>query len=125
MKRLLLCLSLVLLMTVFSIYAFYSCKATAEEIKQNIESVSENFRNEDFNTALSKADNAINLWHKLSDRTIFVEDVQNDIEIEMTLARISEMTRQKSDDIYAECRVLYSLLDSFIDKQTPRFANVF
>ncbi len=125
MKRLLLCLSLVLLMTVFSIYAFYSCKATAEEIKQNIESVSESFGNEDFDTALSKADNAINLWHKLSDRTIFVEDVQNDIEIEMTLARISEMTRQKSDDIYAECRVLYSLLDSFIDKQTPRFANVF
>ena len=112
-------------MTVFSIYAFYSCKATAEEIKQNIESVSENFRKEDFDTALQKADNAINLWHKLSDRTIFVEDVQNDIEIEMTLARISEMTRQKSDDIYAECRVLYSLLDSFIDKQMPRLANVF
>ncbi len=125
MKRLLLCLSLVLLMTVFSIYAFYNCKATAEEIKQNIESVSENFRKEDFDTALQKADNAINLWHKLSDRTIFVEDVQNDIEIEMTLARISEMTRQKSDDIYAECRVLYSLLDSFIDKQMPRLANVF
>lgn len=125
MKRLMLCLFLVLLMTGFSIYAFYSCKATAEEIKRNVESVSENFRNEEYATALIKADNAIDLWHKLSDRTIFVEDVQNDIEIEMTLARISEMTRQQSDDIYAECRVLYSLLDSFIDKQTPRLANVF
>ncbi|MBR4305578.1 MAG: hypothetical protein IKT78_01900, partial [Ruminiclostridium sp.] len=59
------------------------------------------------------------------DRTVFVEDAQNDIEIEMSLARISELIRQQSDDLYAECRVLYALLDSFMDKQTPRPANIF
>lgn len=125
MKRFLFCLFLVFVMTGFGIYAFFSCKATANEIKQNIEAVSESFENEDYDTALIKADNAINLWHRFSDRTVFVEDVQNDIEIEMTLARISEMARRQEGDIYAECRVLYSLLDSFIDKQTPRFANIF
>ena len=43
----------------------------------------------------------------------------------MTLARISEMAKQRDDDIYEESRVLFTLLDSFIDKQTPTLANIF
>ena len=125
MKRLTLCLTLILLMTAFGAYAFFNCKSCAEEIKQEVYTVAECFKKEDYDTALFISDKAIGLWHKLSDRTIFVEDIQNDIEIEMTLARISEMARQKDDDIFEECRVLFTLLDSFIDKQTPTFANIF
>ena len=125
MKRFMFCLFLVLLMTGFSVYAFYSCKDTADEIKQSIEAASESYKKGDLDTSVKCAENAISLWHKLSDRTVFVEDAQNDIEIEMSLARISELIRQQSDDLYAECRVLYALLDSFMDKQTPRPANIF
>lgn len=125
MKRLILCLTLILSMSLFAFYAFFNCRTCAEEIKQEIKSAAECFKKEDYSTALGISDKAIDLWHKLSDRTIFVEDIQNDIEIEMTLARISEMARQKDDDIYEECRVLFTLLDSFIDKQTPTLANIF
>ena len=125
MKRLTLCLSLIVIMTAFGAYAFFNCRGCAEEIKQEIKSVAEHFTKEDYETALGLSDKAIDLWHKLSDRTIFVEDIQNDIEIEMSLARISEMARRRDDDIYEECRVLFTLLDSFVDKQTPTFANIF
>ncbi|MBQ8789828.1 MAG: DUF4363 family protein [Ruminiclostridium sp.] len=125
MKRLSLCLALIISMALFGSYAFFSCKDCAVEIKQEIESAARCFKNEDYVTATEFSDKAIILWHKLSDRTVFVEDIQNDIEIEMTLARISEMARQQDDDIFEECRVLFTLLDSFIDMQTPTLANIF
>ena len=125
MKRLTLCLILIPLMILFGAYAYFNCRECAREIKQEIRSAAECFKKEDFNAAIEFSDKAIDMWHKLSDRTIFVEDIQNDIEIEMTLARISEMVKQRDDDIFEESRVLFTLLDSFIDKQTPTLANIF
>lgn len=125
MKRLTLCLTLILLMSLFGAYAYSNCRECAEDIKQEILSAAECFKKEDYDTAIEFSDKAIDMWHKLSDRTVFVEDIQNDIEIEMTLARISEMAKQRDDDIYEESRVLFTLLDSFIDKQTPTLANIF
>ena len=59
-------------MSLFGAYAYSNCRECAEDIKQEIQSAAECFKKEDYDTALEFSDRAIDIWHKLSDRTVFV-----------------------------------------------------
>lgn len=75
--------------------------------------------------AIEKADLAEQLWRKMSQHTIFVEDTECDNEIAMSLARIKVFAENSEDDIYSECAVLKRLIELYITRQQITPASVF
>lgn len=75
--------------------------------------------------AIEKADLAEQLWRKMSQHTIFVEDTECDNEIAMSLARIKVFAENGEDDIYSECAVLKRLIELYITRQQITPASVF
>lgn len=125
MKRLISCSLIVAVIIGFSLYGYYYSANATENIKSSIEALMQRFEEGDYDAAQKAAQDARHEWAALSADTIFVEDTECDNEIQMSIARINELCVQRDDEIYAECRVLQELLDSYISRQQPTPANIF
>ncbi len=124
MKRLLICSVIMTAVTAMSIYSYNYCENTATSISLTLSEISESCEKGDYETAQEKAKSARITWQNISENTVFVEDTECDNEISMTLARIEEMAKRQSDDIFYECTVADELLQTFITRQKPTWGNV-
>ena len=111
MGRITACAAIVIAMVAFALYGYNYSGTCARRIYTA--------------KAIEKADLAEQLWRKMSQHTIFVEDTECDNEIAMSLARIKVFAKNGEDDIYSECAVLKRLIELYITRQQITPASVF
>ena len=132
MGRITACAAIVIAMVAFALYGYnYSDTCArriylaADEITQAVDKTAGGAYPEGIEKAIEKADLAEQLWRKMSQHTIFVEDTECDNEIVMSLARIKVFAKNGEDDIYSECAVLKRLIELYITRQQITPASVF
>ncbi len=125
MKRLLICTLIITAVIGLCLYSYSYCEKTAQNISDTLSLMIISYDNSDYKSAEEYALTAKNQWHDISENTVFVEDTECDNEITMTLARIEEMVKRRSEDLYYECIVAKELLSTFVTRQKPTISNVF
>ena len=119
MGRITACAAIVIAMVAFALYGYNYSDTCARRIYLAADEKNDTAK------AIEKADLAEQLWRKMSQHTIFVEDTECDNEIAMSLARIKVFAENGEDDIYSECAVLKRLIELYITRQQITPASVF
>ena len=112
-------------MVAFALYGYNYSDTCARRIYLAADEITQAVDKNDTAKAIEKADLAEQLWRKMSQHTIFVEDTECDNEIAMSLARIKVFAENGEDDIYSECAVLKRLIELYITRQQITPASVF
>lgn len=112
-------------MVAFALYGYNYSGTCARRIYLAADEITQAVDKNDTAKAIENADLAEQLWRKMSQHTIFVEDTECDNEIAMSLARIKVFAENSEDDIYSECAVLKRLIELYITRQQITPASVF
>ena len=124
MGRITACAAIVIAMVAFALYGYNYSGTCARRIYLAADEITQAVDKNDTAKAIEKADLAEQLWRKMSQHTIFVEDTECDNEIAMSLARIKVFAENGEDDIYS-CAVLKRLIELYLTRQQITPASVF
>ena len=93
MGRITACAAIVIAMVAFALYGYNYSGTCARRIYLAADEITQAVDKNDTAKAIEKADLAEQLWRKMSQHTIFVEDTECDNEIAMSLARIKYLPK--------------------------------
>ncbi|MGN0611776.1 MAG: DUF4363 family protein [Ruminiclostridium sp.] len=125
MGRMITCFIILTSLIAFAIYGYGCSTKNAERLIETADEILSATKENDTKKASELALEAENIWRGLSDGTVFVEDMDCDNEIAMSISRIRVYAENADDEISAECAVLKRLAELYINRQKPIWSNIF
>ena len=124
MGRMITCFIILISLIAFALYGYGCSTKSAERLIETADGILSATEENDTKKASELALEAENIWRGLSDGTVFVEDMDCDNEIAMSISRIRVYAENADEEIYTECAVLKRLATLYITRQKPIWSNI-
>ena len=124
MKRIIVCIGILSIFIIASIFALLHIKNCTETISVQLDNIIFAINNNDSTLALNTAKEAKDYWDKNCVYTFFYLHQNDIIEINSSLARIIGLIEADCEEIVSECKTLKTYISLIYITQLPTLENI-
>ena len=124
MKRIVLCLLMVGIMTATAITGLFCTESAVRDCRRFTAEIKEAFEAGDIQRAQKCAEELERRWSSFSELHIFIIDGGHALEISNVISRISAMVKAENEELPVECASADKLLELLGSEQRPDFFNI-
>lgn len=124
MKRIVICVFILLLLIALGIASYAYTNSAMERTDRALEEITVSFKGGDFERTKSLTDKLSEDWRKNYSSYLFIFDKEHVMELTMAISRINIMAKEENPDLTTECYTAAELIRLYRSKEKLSILNI-